>query len=125
SLRTLAGREAAAADLVIIAVHGARELPPEVAAWIASWRDLRKDRREPMIVRLGSNLSDPDYLHGLCSQFRPLAASEPMSCPATASCKNIKPGNDVPVCDAARQFLMTCVKPLNTSFAPNGIRIRG
>jgi hypothetical protein len=50
SLRAVASREAAAADLVIIAVHDVRTLSQKVADWVRSWAGLRKNGTEAMAV---------------------------------------------------------------------------
>jgi hypothetical protein len=55
-LRAIAASEAAAADLVIVAIHHAPSLPAEVREWIDLWAGLK--RRHPIVV-LG--LLDPAY----------------------------------------------------------------
>lgn len=55
-LRTLAAEEAADADLVMVAVHHAGTMPPEVAAWLDLWLQ-RKHSRPAVLIAL----FDPVY----------------------------------------------------------------
>ena len=55
-LRTIAAREAANADLIIISVHHAASLPEEVKSWIDLWL-ARKPQRPPLLLAL----FDPVY----------------------------------------------------------------
>ncbi len=56
-LRTIAAREAAAADLVIVSVHHAETLPEEVQSWIDLW--VKQKRSRPAVLLA---LFDPLYL---------------------------------------------------------------
>jgi hypothetical protein len=56
-LKTIAAREAAAADLVIISFHHAEILPDEVKSWIRLW--LKQRGRRPAVLLA---LFDPPYL---------------------------------------------------------------
>jgi hypothetical protein len=56
-LRTIAAREAALADLVIISVHHGEKLPNEVKSWIDLWLK-QKGRRSSVLLAL----FDPLYL---------------------------------------------------------------
>jgi hypothetical protein len=55
-LRAIAATEAAAADLVILAIHHTQTLPAEVRQWIDLW--INEKRRRPVIVLA---LLDPSY----------------------------------------------------------------
>lgn len=55
-LRAIAADEAAAADLVIVAIHHAQSLPTEVKEWIDLW--VRQKRRHPIVLLA---LLDPAY----------------------------------------------------------------
>jgi len=118
ALRTIAIREAAAADLVIIALHEALELPPEVSAWIESWRDLRKARPEPLMVILVSDLRDSHGLLELCSQIRRLTALEPANFLLKTDCKNLESGKISEACESTRKFLTACRKSFCANTAP-------
>jgi hypothetical protein len=72
SLRAVASREAAAADLVIIAVHDLRMLSQKVADWVQSWVVSRKDRTGAMAVMARSDGKDPDNAKAL-AQLKELA----------------------------------------------------
>ena len=56
-LRSIAAREAAAADLVIVSVHHAETLPKEVKTWIDLW--VKQKRSRPAVLLA---LFDPLYL---------------------------------------------------------------
>ena len=56
-LRSIAAREAASADLVIISVHHAEALPKEVKSWIELW--LKQKGSRPAVLLA---LFDPLYL---------------------------------------------------------------
>lgn len=56
-LRSIAAREAAAADLIIISVHHAEALPEEVKSWIELW--LKQKGSRPAVLLA---LFDPLYL---------------------------------------------------------------
>ncbi len=56
-LRSIAAREAASADLVIVSVHHSETLPNEVKGWIDLW--LKQKRRRPAVLLA---LFDPLYL---------------------------------------------------------------
>ena len=55
-LRAIAAREAAAADLVIVALHHAETLPNEVKSWIELW--LKQRGKRPAVLLA---LFDPLY----------------------------------------------------------------
>jgi len=55
-LRAIAANEAAAADLVIVAIHHAQSLPAEVREWIDLW--LGQKHRRPVVLLA---LLDPAY----------------------------------------------------------------
>ena len=55
-LRAIAATEAAAADLVILAIHHTQALPTEVRQWIDLW--IHEKRKRPVIVLA---LLDPSY----------------------------------------------------------------
>ncbi len=55
-LRIIAANEAAAADLVIVAIHHAQSLPSEVKEWIDLW--VGQKRRHPIVLLA---LLDPTY----------------------------------------------------------------
>ncbi|HWX19546.1 MAG TPA: hypothetical protein VN578_06530 [Candidatus Binatia bacterium] len=55
-LRAIAAKEAAAADVVIVSVHHAESLPPEVQAWIDLWLNLKSNRHRILLA-----LFDPVY----------------------------------------------------------------
>ena len=74
SLRELASYEAAAADLIIIAAHEARKLPPGIANWITRWLDLRKGRRGALVALLDSNLATQDAPRAVCMKLKASAA---------------------------------------------------
>lgn len=57
SLRAIAAKEAAAADLIIISVHHAEALPDEVTRWIDLWLKQRSSREAVLLA-----LFDPLYL---------------------------------------------------------------
>ena len=56
-LRSIAAREAASADLVIISVHHAEALPDEVKSWIDLWLKQKGSRPSVLLA-----LFDPLYL---------------------------------------------------------------
>ena len=56
-LRSIAAREAASADLVIVSVHHAETLPNEVKSWIELWLKQRGSRPAVLLA-----LFDPLYL---------------------------------------------------------------
>ena len=72
-LRSVAASEAAAADLVIIAVHHQESLPEEVNDWIHLWLD-RKDKKPIVLVALfdaiyqGDSASMHAYLKDVAKQ---------------------------------------------------------
>jgi hypothetical protein len=49
-LRTIAATEAAAADLVIVSVHHAETLPPELRSWIDLWLPHRRKQRSLLLA---------------------------------------------------------------------------
>jgi hypothetical protein len=57
SLRAIAAKEAASADLVIISVHHGEKLPTEVKSWVDLWLK-QKGRRSTVLLAL----FDPPYL---------------------------------------------------------------
>ena len=70
-LREQAAIEAAAADVVIVSLHGGTELNPVVGKWMERWLQLKEERPyalglllDPMAARKGS--SDPVIRHVQC-----------------------------------------------------------
>ena len=55
-LRAIAANEAAAADVVIVAIHHAQNLPVEIKEWIDLW--IGQKRRHPIVLIA---LLDPAY----------------------------------------------------------------
>jgi hypothetical protein len=74
-LRTIAATEAAAADLVIIAVHHSESLPDELQSWIELWVG-QKGRQPELLLALfdpvytGVSASLRTYLEGVARKGR-------------------------------------------------------
>jgi hypothetical protein len=100
TMRELAALEAAAADMIIIAIREGRELPEMVATWMKRSLDLRKDRPGALVAMLDSDLKKPDASPGILSQLKQAAASGHMDFFATRA----KAGSDQDAAPAAREI---------------------
>jgi hypothetical protein len=74
SLQDLAAREAAEADMIIIAVQVVKKLPRDLTEWMAGWMENRQGRRGAMVALLDSSSEDKDAFQGFFLQLRELAA---------------------------------------------------
>lgn len=69
-LREIAAKDAAVADIIIIAAHEGNPLPPEVKAWIEKWLSF-KTRASALVGLFGSeSIDNPvrDYLAGVAKR---------------------------------------------------------
>ena len=112
-LREMASREAAAADLVVIAVHGQGKLPRAVNAWITQWLNLRKGRRGALVALLDSDSKDSDDPTRLILQLKKSAALGQMDFFVNRSHGEAETGDDTRFGDAARQFVMASIRRPN------------
>jgi len=74
SMGELAALEAAMADMIIVAIHDAQELPEMVAVWMKRFLERRKDRPGALVAILASGPEMPDASQGVLSQLRQAAA---------------------------------------------------
>jgi hypothetical protein len=72
-MRELAALEAATTDMIIIAIHEAREWSDLVAAWMRRLLDLRNGRPGALVVMLDSAPAEPDTSRGILSQLKQAA----------------------------------------------------
>ncbi len=75
TLREMASREAAKADVIVLTIQHARRLPREVADWMKRCFELRDGRRGALVALLDANFSPTDISGGIGLQLRELAAS--------------------------------------------------
>jgi hypothetical protein len=110
SLRELASREAATADLIIVAAHDSRTLPPEVADWMKRWLELRKNRPGALVAVLHSALKKSDFSKGMLLQLKKTAALGHLDFFANSSQGAEQRGRTRVggAGEAARQFVMAC-----------------
>lgn len=73
SLRKLAAREAAAADLIIISTHAGRKLPREIADWINQWLLLRQQRPGVLVALVDADATPKANSPGVLSQLKKVA----------------------------------------------------
>ena len=74
-LRELATVEAVAADVIIISLHGTRELSSEVCEWLNHWRNRKEDRHyalgillDTQVMRQGKNHPVVAYLEQIAQE---------------------------------------------------------
>lgn len=74
-MRELATVEAVAADVIILSLHGMRELSSEVREWLCSWRDRKEDRPyalgillDPQVLLQGKNHPVVAYLEQIAKE---------------------------------------------------------
>jgi len=74
SLRAIADKEAAEADMIIIGTHKGLALPQEVTDWMSRWLVLRNDRPGVLLAVLDADLNDLDDSRGILWHLKQLAA---------------------------------------------------
>ena len=74
-MRELATVEAVAADVIILSLHGTRELPSEVREWLGRWRNRKEDRPyalgillDPQVLLQGKNHPVVAYLDQIAKE---------------------------------------------------------
>lgn len=83
SMGDLAALEAAMADMIILAIRDADELPDTVAIWMKRFLDRRKDRPGAIMAMLESDSGKLEVSQGVLSQLEQAAASGHMDFFAT------------------------------------------
>ncbi len=109
SLRELASREAATADMIIVAARAESELPVAVAQWMKQWLNLRKTPAGVLVAVVDSGRQSSEAAQEIMSRLKTTAALARMDFFATEA-KTRKRGAGVLRRDreAARQFVMAC-----------------
>ena len=74
SMGELAALEAAAADMIVLAIHDVDELPCEVAVWMKRFVDRRKGRPGALLAMLESDPGKLEVSQGVFSQLEQAAA---------------------------------------------------
>lgn len=83
TLREMAVSRAAAADVIILGVHGGNELPWMVADWMKRWLDLRNGRPGALVAVLDADLNKSNRSQAILSQLKESAGSGQMDFFAT------------------------------------------
>ena len=120
SLRELASREAAAADLIIIATHDGRAWPQAVADWIKRWLELRNQRPGVLVAVLDSALKKCAAARGMLLQLKQTAALGHMDFfanPGQGGEGRRGVARVGEAKEAARQFVMACTSRKVTRIA--------
>jgi len=106
SLRELAAAEAATADMIILSLHAAKELPEMVAAWLKRLVELRKDRPGALVALLDSDLKTAEAPQGMISELSRWAASGHFDLFAARGHGRQDAGAAQMAGEAARQFVL-------------------